>query len=62
VQLLSFNKEIQIKIHFGGDKDTMPQKILILGAGAAGSIAANKLARELRREIAEEKITINITG
>ncbi|RLG91338.1 MAG: hypothetical protein DRO36_04410, partial [Candidatus Hecatellales archaeon] len=31
-----------------------------MGVGADGSIAANKMARELRREIAEEKIEITI--
>jgi sulfide:quinone oxidoreductase len=36
------------------------KKILILGAGTAGSIVANKLARELRREIAQDKIEITI--
>lgn len=36
------------------------KKVLILGAGAGGSIAANKLARELRREIAEDKLEITI--
>jgi len=36
------------------------KKILILGAGAAGSIAANKIARELRRDIAERKLEVTI--
>jgi len=34
--------------------------ILILGAGAAGTIIANKLARELRREIAGDKLQITV--
>lgn len=38
----------------------MPAKILILGAGAAGSIVANKIARELRRDIAERKLEVTI--
>jgi len=37
-----------------------PKKLLILGAGAAGSIAANKIARELRGEIARDKLEITI--
>ena len=36
------------------------KKILILGAGAAGTIASNKLARELRREIAKGEVEITI--
>lgn len=36
------------------------KRILILGAGAAGTIVANKLARELRREIANEEVEIAI--
>jgi len=36
------------------------KKILILGAGAAGTIVANKLARELRREIAKDEVSITI--
>ena len=32
-------------------------KLLILGAGATGSIVANKVSRELRREIAKDKNT-----
>jgi sulfide:quinone oxidoreductase len=34
--------------------------LLILGAGAAGSIVANKVSRELRRDIAEEKFKVSI--
>ncbi|RLG60272.1 NAD(P)/FAD-dependent oxidoreductase [Candidatus Geothermarchaeota archaeon] len=36
------------------------KKVLILGAGACGSIVANKLARELRREIAKGEIEITL--
>lgn len=36
------------------------KRILILGAGAAGTIASNKLARELRREIARGEVEILI--
>lgn len=36
------------------------KRVLILGAGAAGSIAANKMARELRREIARGEVQITI--
>ena len=36
------------------------KKILILGAGAAGSIVANKIARELRREIAKGKLEVTV--
>ncbi|GAF84310.1 unnamed protein product, partial [marine sediment metagenome] len=40
----------------------MAQKknLLILGAGAAGSIVANKVTRELRREIAEDKYSVTV--
>lgn len=38
----------------------MPNRVLILGAGAAGSAVANKLAREFRQEIAKEKVEITI--
>jgi sulfide:quinone oxidoreductase len=34
--------------------------LLILGAGACGSIVANKVTRELRREIAEDKYSVTI--
>jgi len=37
-----------------------PKKLLILGAGAAGSIAANKIARELRGEIARDELEVTI--
>ena len=37
-----------------------PKRILILGAGAAGTIASNKIARELRREIAKDEVEITI--
>lgn len=36
------------------------KSILILGAGAAGSIVANKLSKELRREIAKEEVEITL--
>jgi len=36
------------------------KRVLILGAGAVGTIAANKLARDLRREIARGKVSITI--
>ncbi len=36
------------------------KRILILGAGAAGLIVANKLARELRREIARGELEVKI--
>jgi len=36
------------------------KRVLILGAGAAGTIVANKLARELRREIAKEEVEVAI--
>ena len=36
------------------------KKILILGGGTAGLIVANKLARELRKEIAKDEIEIII--
>ncbi len=36
------------------------QKVLILGAGAAGSVVANKLAREFRRDISRDKLEITI--
>lgn len=40
----------------------MAQKknLLILGAGAAGSIVANKVTRELRSEIAEDKYSVTV--
>ncbi len=40
----------------------MAQKknLLILGAGAAGSIVANKVTKELRREIAEDKYSVTV--
>lgn len=38
----------------------MPRKILILGAGAGGTIVANKLARELRREIAKDEVEVTV--
>jgi sulfide:quinone oxidoreductase len=38
----------------------MGKDLLILGAGAAGSIVANKVTRELRREIAEGKYSVTI--
>jgi sulfide:quinone oxidoreductase len=38
----------------------VPNRVLILGAGAAGSAVANKLAREFRQEIAKEKVEITI--
>lgn len=38
----------------------MAKKILILGAGAGGSMAANKIARELRREIAKGEVEITL--
>ncbi|MFX0198399.1 MAG: NAD(P)/FAD-dependent oxidoreductase [Candidatus Hodarchaeota archaeon] len=34
--------------------------VLILGAGAAGAIIANKLARKLRRDIAKNKVKITV--
>jgi sulfide:quinone oxidoreductase len=36
------------------------KKILILGAGAAGMIASNKLARELRKEIAKDEVEVTV--
>jgi sulfide:quinone oxidoreductase len=36
------------------------KRVLILGAGAAGTIVANKLARELRREIAKGEVEVTI--
>lgn len=36
------------------------KRILILGAGAAGTITSNKLARELRKEIAKGEVEITI--
>ncbi|MDF2957437.1 MAG: NADH dehydrogenase [Candidatus Alkanophagales archaeon MCA70_species_1] len=36
------------------------KSILILGSGAAGTAIANKLARELRREIANEEVEITV--
>ncbi len=38
----------------------MTKKVLILGAGAAGSVVANKLAREFRREIAQDRVEITM--
>jgi len=38
----------------------MPNRVLVLGAGAAGSAVANKLAREFRQEIAKDKVEITI--
>ena len=35
-------------------------KLLVLGAGATGSIVANKVSRELRREIARGKYEITV--
>jgi len=43
-----------------GDYNLKTKKILILGAGAAGTIVANKLARDLRREIARDEVEITI--
>jgi sulfide:quinone oxidoreductase len=40
-------------------RDNM-KRILILGGGTAGSIVANKLARELRVEIAKDEVDIRI--
>jgi sulfide:quinone oxidoreductase len=39
---------------------TMKEKVLILGAGYAGSVVANILARELRNKIAREELEITI--
>jgi sulfide:quinone oxidoreductase len=36
------------------------KELLILGAGACGSIVANKVTRELRKEIAEDKYNVTI--
>jgi len=36
------------------------KKVLILGAGAAGTIVANKLSREMRREIARGEVGVTI--
>ncbi len=36
------------------------KNVLILGAGAVGSMVANKLAREFRRKIAREELTITV--
>jgi sulfide:quinone oxidoreductase len=36
------------------------KNLLILGAGACGSIVANKVTRELRREIAEDKYSVTV--
>ena len=36
------------------------RKLLILGAGAVGSIVANKVSRELRKEIARGQVEISI--
>lgn len=38
----------------------MTNRVLVLGAGAAGSAVANKLAREFRQEIAKEEVEITI--
>jgi sulfide:quinone oxidoreductase len=38
----------------------MPNRVLILGAGAAGSAVANKLAREFRQEIAKDELEVTI--
>ncbi|MCW7073961.1 MAG: NAD(P)/FAD-dependent oxidoreductase [Methanophagales archaeon] len=38
----------------------MSNRVLVLGAGAAGSTVANKLAREFRQEIAKEEVEITI--
>jgi sulfide:quinone oxidoreductase len=35
-------------------------KVLIAGAGASGTITANKLARELRREIADNQVEVTV--
>jgi sulfide:quinone oxidoreductase len=36
------------------------KELLILGAGACGSIVANKVTRELRKEIAEDKYNVTV--
>jgi sulfide:quinone oxidoreductase len=38
----------------------MSNRVLVLGAGAAGSAVANKLAREFRQEIAKDEVEITI--
>jgi len=38
----------------------MSNRVLVLGAGAAGSTVANKLAREFRQEIAKEEVEITM--
>jgi NADH dehydrogenase, FAD-containing subunit len=38
----------------------MKEKVLILGAGYAGSVVANKLAREFRKKIAKDELDITI--
>ena len=38
----------------------MTNRVLVLGAGAAGSAVANKLAREFRQEIAKEEVEITM--
>ncbi|WP_370572460.1 FAD-dependent oxidoreductase, partial [Methanomethylovorans sp.] len=38
----------------------MKEKVLILGAGYAGSVVANILAREFRNKIAKEELEITI--
>ena len=38
----------------------MTDRVLVLGAGAAGTVVANKLAREFRQEIAKDEVEITI--
>jgi sulfide:quinone oxidoreductase len=38
----------------------MREKVLILGAGYAGSVVANKLAREFRKKIAKDELEITV--
>ena len=41
-------------------KVTMTEKVLVLGAGAGGSVVTNKMARELKQEIAKDEVEITI--
>ena len=38
----------------------MTDRVLVLGAGAAGSVVTNKVARAFRQEIAKDEVEITI--
>ncbi|RLG40738.1 MAG: hypothetical protein DRO05_05635, partial [Thermoproteota archaeon] len=60
MKLSTFNLSKKDRRRRESDYNLKTKRILILGAGAAGTIVANKLARDLRREIAKDEVEIKI--